>query len=666
MNRRRIIFNKSTRIIFNKSIYSACFLVLSIVGIQNHSLADNLDPVLREGKVSSFLDLQVEKLDVGDDAVPDSVVENREINPDTLGVLNETNGGVSKNYWARRSHKEVANTLKQLNISTKSRAYNKFLERLILSTTNIPAPEKESQWGKIIDIRIKKLINAGRFYSAVKLINTLPAQYGADLYGKEIVEMGLVDFNNASVCLTLNKQSKQNLRLDFWRITDLICSVIAGEKADVDSKLSKLKSQKVLLPAGLESLIAMSVDGTEITRDVKISINPWSLNLMRMLGYGIEVPDELDSIYIKRGLLFNTGVDAYERVLLAEEMFATSAIDVKTLHAIYASVPDTYQFAEKSINVDVKTAGKDKNKAGKKLNVSKSKTVVPLGFQRMKAYKAVEKSSTLRNKLLAVKQVYDNAILYSDKIETLYIFAPMFENIKPVSGWQGEKVARMFYAVGDFKQGLKWALKNEEALWHELALAERVSFPRSAIKFKKSGGISTDVDGENTVPSQEGTGIFSNISSDEKIEADSTLKIDDYVNASSLAQDENKRNVWMQFIKKKYGKENTDVGGRRMTQAFLSLEALGYTITVAEWIQAASMSGYVQEMAFSPAKIRVLNILFKRASDPVQILLAVRPFIEQSEIGDEEFSKIVSVLYRSGYGEVAQRMALERLAYHDW
>ena len=664
MNRGKIIFNKST--------YFGCYLVLSAVGIQNHALAENLNPTFGTGEISPLRDLQVEQLEVEVDAEPVGVVKKGEINLDTLGVLNENNGGVSKNYWAKRSYEEVVEVLTQLNISTKSRAYNTFLERLILSTTNVPVPEKNLQWGKVIDIRIKKLINAGRFDSAVKLINVLPAQYGADVYGKEIVKMGLVDFNNASVCETFYKQSEQNFRLNFWRITDLICSVIADEKAAVDSKLLELKSQKGLLPSGLESLILMSVHGTEIAQDVKISINPWSLNLMRLLGYGIGVPDELDSIYIKRGLLLNAGVDAYERMLLAEEMFATSAIDANTLHAIYASVPDSYEFAEKIIDADVKTAGKDKKKTDKKTDVAKSKMIIPLGFQRMKAYKAVKKSSVLRDKLLAVKQVYDNAISYRDKIETLYIFAPMFENIKPVSGWMGEKIARMFYAVGDFNQGLKWALKNKDALWYEMALAQRVSTPRNAIKFKQDSDISTDVSVDNTVPAKQKTGFFSSVFGDQEIavddtlKSDETLKSDDYVNASPLAQEKDKRNAWVQVIKKKYNKDNAFIGARRMTQAFLSLEAFGYTISDTEWIQAASLSGYVQEIAFSPAKIRVLNIFSKKASDPIQVLLAVRPFIEQSDIGDEEFSKIVNVLYRSGYSVVAQRMALERLAYHDW
>ena len=658
--------------IFNKSTYFVYWLVLSAVSIQNHALAEELTPVFGAGEVSPLPDLQVEQLEVEISEEPFESDEKVEINPDTLGVLNETNGGVSKDYWAKRSYDEVVEVLTRLNISTTSHAYNTFLERLILSSTNVPVPEKDSQWGNVINIRIKKLINAGRFDNAIKLINVLPVQYGADLYGKEIVKMSLVDFNNASVCETVYKQSEQNSRLDFWRITDLICSVIAGEKVGVDSKLSEFKSQNGLLPAGLESLILKSVHGTEMAQDVKISINPWSLNLMRLLGYGIGVPDELDSIYIKRGLLLNAGVDAYERMLLAEEMFATSAIDANTLHAIYASVPDSYEFAEKIIDADVKTAGKDKKKTDKKTDVAKSKMIIPLGFQRMKAYKAVQKSSVLRDKLLAVKQVYDNAISYRDKIETLYIFAPMFENIEPVSGWLGEKIARMFYAVGDFNQGLKWALKNKDALWYEMALAQRVSTPRNAIKFKQDSGISTDVSGDNTVPAKQKTGFFSSVFGDKEIEVDDTLKSDDtlnsddYVNASPLAQEKDKRNAWVQVIKKKYDKDNAFIGARRMTQAFLSLEAFGYTISDTDWIQAASLSGYVQEIAFSPAKIRVLNIFSKKASDPIQVLLAVRPFIEQSDIGDEEFSKIVNVLYRSGYSVVAQRMALERLAYHDW
>ena len=643
--------------IFNKLKYFACCLALSPFSVQNHALAEDLNPTLGVSEVSLLDDLPVKQAEANIAAGGSD--EKAEINPDTLGILNETNGGVSKDYWVNRSYEDVAEVLTQLDISTISRAYNTFLERLILSTTNVPVPETPSQWGKILDIRIKKLINAGRFASAVKLINTLPTQYGADLYGKEIVKMGLVNFDNASVCGAVEKQSEQNFSLNFWRITDLVCSVVAGEKADVDAKLLELKSQKISLPEGLKPLILMAVHGTEIPQYVRVSINPWSLNLLRLLGYGIGVPADLDSVYIKRGLLLNTNVDAYDRILLAEEMFAASAIDTNTLYSIYSSVTDSPELGGER-------TGEDKKKIAKNENSAKSKVLMPLGFQRIKAYKAVEKSPLLGDKLRAVEQVYDNATSYRDKIETLYIFAPMFEKIKPVSGDQGEKVARMFYAIGDFKQGLKWALKNKEALWYEMALAQRVSTPKNVIKFIQGEGFSSDVDDSNTISPEEEKGLFDSIFSNEEVETDYASKSGVYVNASPLAQDIDERNAWVQFIKKKYGKDKRDIGARRMTQAFLSLEALGYTISDAEWIQASSMSGYVQEMAFSPAKIRALNILSNKTYDPIETLLAVRPFIEATDVGDEDFSKIMKVLYRAGYGEIAQRMALERLAYHDW
>ena len=666
-----------------KNIY---FIAMVLLGISTISLttaraeeflqAEELEPVIGAGEVSPLPDLQVEDLyvEIEEDDPAEKEQEEEKVNFDSLGVLSPGNGGVRLTYWADRSYDDIVNILNRLNISTNSRAYNTFLERLILSTTTTPMPEKEGDWGKIIDVRIKKLINSGRFEQARLLINALPEPMRTNLYGKQIVEMGLVDFNNTSVCETVYSRSPETARLPFWKITDVICSVIAGEKAGVEYKLQQIKSENITMPNGLQALILNAINNRDIAQDVQIEINPWSLNLMRLLGYGIVVPDELDSIYIKRGLLFNTGVDAYDRTLLAEEMFTHSAITPKILYAVYNSVPNSYSFT------DADDGTFTDKEASKTNDLSDTKALgshqVPLPFVRMQAYKYILEAKSLRDKVLRVKQVFDSAKTYAEKIKTLEIFAPMFVDIQPNNSWEGQKIARMFYAVGDFVNAEKWAGKNPTVFWFEKSLAERFSDPKNAVVFKQSGGLFSEIDEidrlkQTSLPKKK-TGIFasffgsSNSNKTENYEGSLENGEQGYVNENSLAENGQKRRAWIQWVEDKYNTEDTFVGSMYITQAFLILESLGYKISDGAWVYISQKSTFVEKNVISPAKIRALNILLKDAIDPIYVLMAVKEFIEQTEISDIEFAKVLNVLYRAGYGDLAQKLAFERIVYHTW
>ncbi len=616
--------------------------------------AEELVPASSAGEIAPLPELQVDELEV---EVEQKVKEEEKevINPDTLGIYTSENGGVPFDYWGSRSFEDVLSVLKRIDVDSKSPAYSMFLEKMMLSTTAVPIPVLEGNKGRLFDIRVKKLIKAGRFEEAYELIGTLEKSYSINHYSKEIARMGLVEFNNASVCKTLYEQSQETSKVPFWRITDVICAVNAGEKAGVDYKLEQLKSSNISLPAGLETLIKHAVHGTPIDDNVHIDLNAWSLNLMRLLGYGVEAPENIYSIYVKRGLLMNTGVDSYARVSLAEKMFVNGALPLKNLQAVYVSVAKDYK---QELGEAVVTENNEKN--GKVVS-----DTTPLSLQRVKAYQYMLGNVSLHYKIARLQEVYANANTYRDKLETLYIFAPLFKDEVPFKNEIGVQIARMFFAVGQFKVATKWAEKNDNSLWYEMALAERLSTPNNAPEFEENGGVFSVLEGEGEQPKTSTVfGGFFDADDTNNTTTKNTSEV--YINQNPLAHNTNKRRVWMNYVNKKYKENMQYSGGNFITQAFLTLEALGYKISDGSWIAVAKDSSLVVQMSLDPAKIRALEILLNNTNDPIEIVLAVRPYVEMPNISDGEFAKILSVLYRAGYGDVAKRIAFERIIYHGW
>ena len=336
---------------------------------------------------------------------------------DVIGIYDKYNGGVDLDYWKNRSYNDILNILKGIKINTKSYAYNSALRRIILSKVNIPKPDSKEDIGKIAKVKIDLLINAGRFDDAKQMIEIMPADVRNKLFVKKLVKMGLVDFDNRLVCETLSEQSQEVLNSPFWQATELVCLTIAydgsdAKKEEINKKINEIEVSNIQIPTGLKELVLYYVFDEEITVNQEIDVNPWSLNIMRLIGFGTYIGDDIDDIYVKRGLLLNKEIDSYKRLKIAEELFINDAIDNDKLYTIYNSL-------NKDFNVE------------KIVDDETGNEYYPKTYQRYLYYKSLMILNG-KNKVNEVLNIVSSAESYSEKINAVRIFFPNVRKCYPI------------------------------------------------------------------------------------------------------------------------------------------------------------------------------------------------------------------------------------------
>ena len=551
-------------------------------------------------------------------------------------------------YWKNRSYNDILNILKGIKINTKSYAYNSALRRIILSKVNIPKPESEEDTGKIAKIKIDLLINAGRFDDAKQMIQIMPIDVRNKLFAQKFVKMGLVDFDNRLVCETLSEQNQEELNLAFWQATKLVCLTIAydgsdNKKEEINKKINEIEIFDIQIPTGLKELILYYVFDQEITVDKEIDINPWTLNIMRLIGFGTYIGDDINDIYIKRGLLLNKEIDSYKRLQIAEELFINDAIDNDKLYSIYNSL--SKDFTVKKI-VDSKTGNE----------------YYPKTYQRYLYYKSLMILNG-KNKINKVLNIISSAESYSEKINIIRMFSSMLKNVIPFNGEKGVKVAKLFYSIGDIENGNKWMQKNKDALWFERAVLEPINPTENPIVFNQRYGVFNDFETSIGIEKSNKSSIFSSIFSNKKPIKNNIKRIKK-VNHNPLAENSQQRIIWMNYQKSQESKQqlrnNKGISGLKMSSAFSMLESIGYKISDASWLFASQNSSYQEVRVLDPAKSKALQIYIKNAQDPIHILMITQQFVNQVEIVDTEFSKIINALYRADFIAIIRELILER------
>ena len=106
-------------------------------------------------------------------------------------------------------------------------------------------------------------------------------------------------------------------------------------------------------------------------------------------------------------------------------------------------------------------------------------------------------------------------------------------------------------------------------------------------------------------------------------------------------------------------RNNEKISGLKMSSAFSMLESIGYKISDASWLFASQNSSYQEVRVLDPAKSKALQIYIKNAQDPIHILMITQQFVNQVEVNDTEFAKVINALYRADFIAIIRELILE-------
>ena len=95
-----------------------------------------------------------------------------EINVESIGLLDEDNGGFSESLWRDSELAQVEELLSQLPIAVRSRATHDLMRTLLLSSAT--APIKKQEKSNLLEIRLEALANLGEFESFLDFLAAIP------------------------------------------------------------------------------------------------------------------------------------------------------------------------------------------------------------------------------------------------------------------------------------------------------------------------------------------------------------------------------------------------------------------------------------------------------------------------------------------------------------
>ncbi|MCR9214391.1 MAG: hypothetical protein NXI13_11790 [Proteobacteria bacterium] len=214
----------------------------------------------------------------------------------SVGTLDLATGSLGSAMWSGTDPERVVTLLKHLPVATRSPQMQKLLKRLLLTPAAIP--QGLTNPTELIELRLKKLREAGLVLDAVALLGRLPPATMTPDLKKMQVELLLLQGQNTEACKQGSSQ-KTNSKDVFWEKLEIVCNVFEGklEKAELGATLleeqdgasdsiffdlfDRLAGGKSVLPDNEEPLTALHY---AMMREAKL---PMSFERLEKAGYDL-------------------------------------------------------------------------------------------------------------------------------------------------------------------------------------------------------------------------------------------------------------------------------------------------------------------------------------------------------------------------------------------
>jgi hypothetical protein len=191
------------------------------------------DPALPPAATAPAAGVDPDKVEVG---------QLSQIEPGTMGVLTEAQGGFAPDLWKGSRREAVEQLLAALPTESSSRAVRELSRRLLLSGGALPARKPGDR--SILGIRVERLIAGGMVAEAHDLLRLArPTADDNRTHAAEVDALLLAEDHSAA-CTRI----RERVRVDdsnAWLQKLAFCQVLAGENAAANLSVGILREQKV-------------------------------------------------------------------------------------------------------------------------------------------------------------------------------------------------------------------------------------------------------------------------------------------------------------------------------------------------------------------------------------------------------------------------------------
>lgn len=260
------------------------------------------------------------------------------VDPESVGILSEGDGGFGLGMWQGSTRQRVARLLPLLPVGVDSPQMHALMRRLLLSTAIAPSGDANVN---VFALRVRRLAAAGHHTEALGLLEQAAVrEIGPDLAAVRLDALLLLGSIKEACSLVRNRIAEADVPL--WQKATAFCLAVDGEQAQVELYEQLLYENGIEDPAFFTMLAGLSG-----RPDARISSlpNATPLHLAMLRAGQWPVPEDAANNAepsVLRAIASASNVSPELRLLAAERATARGLQDAASLRRIYAAtdVPD--------------------------------------------------------------------------------------------------------------------------------------------------------------------------------------------------------------------------------------------------------------------------------------------------------------------------------------
>ena len=259
-----------------------------------------------------------------------------EIDPDSVGVMDASQGGFGVDMWEGTERALVARLLPLLPARMRSPAMRDLARRLLL--TRATAPKGKPDRPSLLALRVGRLFAMGDITAARQLLDNAPAQLVEESLTRIRIESLFFGNDNSGACKQVRSHVQQ-FQGPYWQQATAFCLALAGEHAKATLVADILAEREGAAdPAFFTAMDALSGSRDAVVENLK---NPQALQLSMMRAANLRLPDGVavsDKPTILRAVALSPNADLDVRLAAAEGARALGALSVAELGELYAGI----------------------------------------------------------------------------------------------------------------------------------------------------------------------------------------------------------------------------------------------------------------------------------------------------------------------------------------
>jgi hypothetical protein len=392
------------------------------------------------------------------------------IDPDSVGVLDESQGGFGIDMWEGTTRSLVERLLPALPTEMASRAMRDLARRLLLSVATVPAGLATEP--SLIARRVERLAAMGEVGAVVELLDAAPTQLADETLWRAQVDSLFLTNDHAGACGHVRNLIRQ-YQDPYWQKAFVFCQALSGEHGGARLGTSLLRETMGEEDAAFFTLVnaLMGEQGAVVDS----LTDPTALHLAMMRTARQTLPEDAALTTrpaVLRTIAVSPNAELEMRLDAAERAEAAGVLSAEALSQIYSSMVFSPEELANALSVAETEGG-------------------PRG--RALLYHAAQVQTVPTARAEVLQKAWRLARDSGRYAASVRVNLPLLLEIQPV--------AELVWFAPDAGRALFFAGRMEEAVaWYNLAADEAAYNPEAAKAWLALWPLAQLGDGDDTLP----------------------------------------------------------------------------------------------------------------------------------------------------------------------